>query len=61
MNAIKPSLKSWKSSLAGILAIAAAVASAVQDPAKLLDPQTIGVILGGIGLLVAKDAGVTGV
>lgn len=47
--------RSWKTTIAGILAIAGAVGAVVQNPAKMMDVQTLGTVAGGVGLILAKD------
>lgn len=54
----------WKTTLTGICMILGAIANAGMDylQGKPVDlPVTIAAITAGIGLIMAKDAGVTGV
>ena len=44
----------------GILGLISAGTAIAQDPTKASDPAIIGAILTSIGVLLAKDAGVTG-
>lgn len=57
---MKNFLKNWKTSLAGIMALVSVGVSAYQDPSLLTKPETIGMIVGGFGLIVAKDGDMTG-
>lgn len=58
-------MKSWKTSLAGVGAILAAVGHALaalfdNDPATVVQLDvTIGAILAGVGLIAARDNGVS--
>lgn len=52
--------RNWKTTLAGILTLAFAGLSIWQDPAKASDPATVGGIVAGVGLIVAKDGDKTG-
>lgn len=47
--------RNWKTTLAGILALAMTGLSVYSNPALIQDPTTIAGIVGGIGLIVAKD------
>ena len=53
----------WKTTLTGILMVLGAIANAGMDflQGKPVDfPVTIAAITAGVGLIMAKDAGVTG-
>lgn len=52
--------RNWKTTLAGILAIFSGGVAIYNNPANLNDPQTLAAIAGGVGLILAKDGGVTG-
>jgi len=52
--------RSWKTTLAGVLGLISAGAAIAQDPTKAADPVVIGGILTSIGVLLAKDADVSG-
>lgn len=49
-------MRNWKTTISGILTLAFAGLSIWQNPASATDPQVIGAIAGGVGLIVAKDA-----
>jgi hypothetical protein len=51
---------SWKTTLMGLAAIFSVVAKLLNDPASL-EPTDIAAVTTGVGLIVAKDAAVTGV
>lgn len=56
-------MKSWKTTLAGICAILAALANvgnAIAAGTAIDYPATIAIILPAIGLIFAKDSNVTG-
>ena len=52
--------RNWKTTTAGILAIALAGLQIYTNPASLADPQILGAIVAGIGLITAKDHNVSG-
>jgi hypothetical protein len=54
---MKPVAKNWQTSLAGILTLLLTGLQIYHDPSAATNPQTIAQIAGGIGLIVAKDAG----
>jgi hypothetical protein len=54
---MKPVTKNWQTSLAGILTLLLTGLQIYHDPSAATNPQTIAQIAGGIGLIVAKDAG----
>jgi hypothetical protein len=58
---MKDAKRNWKTTVAGILTLAFAGLSIWQDPAKASDPATIGGLVTGVGLIVAKDGDKTGV
>lgn len=49
-------MKNWQTSLAGVLTLALAGLSIWHKPDSVVEPQTIGLITTGVGLLVASDA-----
>lgn len=53
-------MKNWKTSVLGGLVIATGIFGAINDPRKATDMQTISQMVGGLGLLLAKDHDVTG-
>ena len=53
-------MKSWQTSLAGIAMILSALSKIVSHDWQV-SAEDVAIITGGIGLLRAKDAGVTGV
>lgn len=52
--------RNWKTTFSGILVLLSAGWSIAQNPALLTQPEVIGQLIGGIGLIVAKDASKTG-
>ncbi len=52
--------RNWKTTVFGILMLAISGFTIYNDPAKATDPQTMGGIAGGIGLILAKDGDKTG-
>jgi hypothetical protein len=61
LTMLKNVLANWQTTLAGIAALTAVAAHVAQDPTVLTNPETIAAILVGIGLVLGKDASVTGV
>lgn len=55
MNFFKTALKNWRSTLAGVAALATAATQIAHNPAALLDAQTLGLVASGLGLIVAAD------
>lgn len=53
-------LRNWKTTLAGIGTLVLAGATIANHPTALLDPQTLATIAAGVGLILGKDASVTG-
>jgi hypothetical protein len=58
MDIIMNSLRSWKTTFLGFASIVAIVAKWVQ--AGAVDYNDMPAVIAGIGLILAKDAGVTG-
>lgn len=58
--AVKQATASWKTTLSGILALAVAGLQIYQDPSTVANPQTLATIIGGVGLIAAKDSNVSG-
>jgi hypothetical protein len=52
--------RNWKTTVFGILMLALSGFSIYSNPAKASDPETIATIVGGIGLVAAKDGDKTG-
>ena len=52
--------KNWKTTFSGILVLLSAGWGIAQNPALLTQPEVIGQLIGGIGLIVAKDASKSG-
>ena len=52
--------RNWKTTVFGILMLAISGFTIYTDPTKATDPQTMGGIAGGIGLILAKDGDKTG-
>jgi hypothetical protein len=57
---LKAVLANYKTTLAGIAALSAAAAKVAADPSSAFTPETIAVVIAGIGLILGKDANVTG-
>ncbi len=53
--------RNWKTTVFGILMLAISGFTIYNDPSKATDPQTMGGIAGGVGLILAKDGDKTGV
>lgn len=49
-------LKNWQTTLAGALTLAATGYAVYRDPASIANPQTLGAITAGLGLIRAADA-----
>jgi hypothetical protein len=60
MTMLKAVLANYKTTLAGIAALSAAAAKVAADPSSAFTPETIAVVIAGIGLILGKDANVTG-
>lgn len=60
MDGLKSLLKNYKTTIGGIAALAAAASMIAEDPSKITDPITLGLIGAGIAGLSGKDANVTG-
>lgn len=52
--------RNWKTTISGIMTLAFAGLSIWQQPASASDPQVIGAIVAGIGLIAAKDGDKSG-
>ena len=52
--------RSWKTSVLGAIMLALAGFGIYSNPASASDPQVLGTIVGGVGLLFAKDGDKTG-
>jgi hypothetical protein len=48
-------LKSWKTSLSGVAVLITTAAHIASNPVSLTDPTTLGGLISGVGLLMAKD------
>jgi hypothetical protein len=57
---IKNAKRNWKTTLAGVLTLAFTGLTIYADPSRLADPTTISGIVGGVGLIVAKDGDKSG-
>jgi hypothetical protein len=53
--------RNWKTTLSGILTILLGAFAIYTDHSKAADPTTMSMIVGGVGLILAKDASVAGV
>lgn len=51
----KAAKRNWKTTISGLAMLALTGLAIWSDPAKAADPQTIGTVVGGIGLIFAKD------
>lgn len=52
--------RSWKTTFAGILMLATTGFGIATNPASAMSPEVIAQLLGGIGLILAKDGNVSG-
>lgn len=57
---MKKAKRNWKTTLLGIASLFLVGTRAWADPASLLDPEVQASIAVGVGLIVAKDADVSG-
>ncbi len=57
---MKNARRNWKTTIAGIFALAITGLQVYQNPASLLDPSTFGGITAGVGLILAKDGDKSG-
>jgi hypothetical protein len=57
---MKKAKRNWKTTMLGIASLFLVGTRAWNDPAVLADPDVVPSILVGIGLIVAKDADVSG-
>lgn len=53
---MKTLLKNWQTTLAGVLTLAATGYAIYRDPASITNPQTLGAITAGLGLIRAADS-----
>ena len=60
MDWLKSVLANYKTTIGGIAALASAAAVVANDPSKITDPVTLGLIGAGIAGIAGKDANVTG-